>query len=334
MPRSSCSCTSAPSASVLGEAVPLDGAARPGLVATEPGAGDVVWPSFLRDARLVPVAGKERELGLELTFFPERLLGACDFRLAPEGESLARGAPGQVADVHHVALSPEVLEALLKQKELHVSWWACQQGQHFPINLAPAARVDLPMGDVDVRLGEHLLLAYYQGRIAFEDLFPPPADYAEETGSLASQVGESEVDTSRIQSYRMREFVDALAGLENDLRSATSGTEASIRLALLGPVSPVGLARAVRQAVAHRQRSATAGAFQLVEIGTAMRRVAGLIPDAERRKLYDKHAAQASAQVDALLEQLRTEHPQVLGPQSTFQRYAHTVHPGLGKKAP
>ncbi len=320
----------------VGEPVPLGGSVGPQVLQPDEGVEDVRWPSFLREARLIPMPGstQDRELGLELGLFPERVMGSFEVCVEPGGQVLARGAPGDAPDSLRVVLAPDVLESLLKVKELHVTWWACQEGQRFPINLDPAARVELPLGELDGRPGERLLLAYYQGRVAFEELFPPPIDYEEdESTSRTAQALESEVDTSRIQSYQMREFVDALSGLERDLRAAASGTEASMRLALLGPVSPLGLARAVRQAVVSQQRSATAGAFQLVEISSAVQRVAGSISEPERRSLFEKHADTAQAQLATLFGELRAEHPRELGPMSAFQRYTRAVQPDLGRRS-
>lgn len=69
----------------------------------------------------------------------------------------------------------------------------------------------------------------------------------------------------------------------------------------------VASADALIQAVGERQRSATAGVFQLVEISAALGRVAALISEPERRRRFDKHAATAHAEVSALLEGLRRE---------------------------
>src|SRR5438477_348650 len=80
--------------------------------------------------------------------------------------------------------------------------------------------------------------AYYQGRISWEDLFPEP-DPPPGTGGATPNAGEfgEGVDTSQIQSYQMREFVEALKGIADDLRAASKSSRPCMRLALLGTVS-------------------------------------------------------------------------------------------------
>jgi hypothetical protein len=53
---------------------------------------------------------------------------------------------------------------------------------------------------------------------------------------------ESIVDIDRIQSYQIREFVEALYGIRGDLQLAAKGTEIAMKYTLLGDVSPVATA--------------------------------------------------------------------------------------------
>ncbi len=289
----------------------------------------MTWPSFLRDAVLAPNPAAPRELALHLGLIPEKVQGEVSVSIEPEGPVLFQAAAGASDAKVVVILTPDQLGLILRLKELHVSWWALPEGQRFPVNLDFDARVQLPLGEVDSRVGERLLLAYYQGQIAFEDLFPPPADYADGSTGTSTEALDSEVDTSRIQSYQMREFVEALAGIDSDLQSALGGTEASIRLALLGPVSPLGLGRAVAESVRSGQRSATAGAFQLVEISACLQRAAALIQDPERQKLFEKHAEVVRTELATHLDELRTRDPDHFGPKGAFQRYARAIQPNL-----
>ncbi|MEW6441457.1 MAG: hypothetical protein AB1640_11030 [bacterium] len=48
----------------------------------------------------------------------------------------------------------------------------------------------------------------------------------------------SPVDTARIQSYQIREFVEALQGIRDDLKNASGACEQAMRMALVGVVSP------------------------------------------------------------------------------------------------
>ena len=74
------------------------------------------------------------------------------------------------------------------------------------------ARLLLPVSPGSPPPGEKLLLAYYQGRIAPEEIYPPPPDENNTPAEppIPHNASESEVDTSRIQSYQIREFVEAL----------------------------------------------------------------------------------------------------------------------------
>jgi hypothetical protein len=299
--------------------------------AEEESDDDVIWPTFLREASLTPRTASERELLLEVKLFPERLSGPFELRLSAGGELLARWAPESEApvDTLRIPLGAEALQALLQSKEIHVGWWVSREGQSFPVNLDMAARLQLPMGESAGLPGERLLLAYYQGRIAFEDLFPPPPGFEEPGGTAAPALIESEVDTSRIQSYQIRSFVEALTGIEHDLRKAAEGTETSLRLALLGPVSPLTLGREVAAAVKAGQRSATAGAFQVVEIAAALRRTGEQLADVpERAATFEKYARVVREEFTGLLQQLRKDYPGEVGTGS-FQRYVRSIQPGL-----
>jgi hypothetical protein len=317
----------------VGQAVELGASTLPATVPAEPESDDdVLWPTFLREASLTPRTASERELLLEVKLFPERLAGPFELRLGEGGELLARWEPGSETpvDTLRIPLSAESLQALLQSKEVHVGWGASLKGQSFPVNLDMAARLQLPMGESAGLPGERLLLAYYQGRIAFEDLFPPPPGFEEPGGTVAAPaLVEAEVDTSRIQSYQIRSFVEALTGIEHDLRKAAEGTETSIRLALLGPVSPVTLGRQVAAAVKAGQRSATAGAFQVVEIAAALRRTGEQLADIpERAATFEKYARVVREELTGLLQQLRKDYPGEVGTGS-FQRYVRSIQPGL-----
>jgi hypothetical protein len=121
--------------------------------------------------------------------------------------------------------------------------------------------------------------------------------------------------------------------VEDDLRAVASGTEASMRLALLGPVSPLGLAWAVRQgrgleaALHHCRRLPTRRDFQGFAGGWPA------LSEPERRSLFEKHAGTAHAQLSALFDELRAEHPEELGTMTAFQRYARAVQPDLERRS-
>lgn len=281
-------------------------------------------PTFLRDVRLEPEGERLRLLVLVIS---EKVGGP--FRITLHGDPsrvLLEGGPDGPAD-HHLDVGPEFLRALLRDQQVTVDWWAGAGPSDFPVNVDLDARAALPIAPGEGRPGEQLLLQYYQGRIAYPDLFPPPPGYEEEGESSAAIPEEPRVDTSRIQSYQVREFVEALQGIRDDLRLASAGTEASMRLALFGQVSPIALARQIRDAALEKRRSPTAAGFQLVEIAACLFEES--LHDAVRPG-WDPLVNEAREKVEALLQEIVQLHSEHLGPKSAFQRYAGTM---LGRKA-
>ena len=145
------------------------------------------------------------------------------------------------------------------------------------------------------------LLAYYQGKIRAEDIYPPPpgeGGRSEDSLPLANQ-DVSAVDTSRIQSYQIREFVEALRGIEDDLKNASTATETAMKLAVLGEVSPLAIAREVVRAVEDGRRSPIAAGFQLVEILASLKRAERLDVAEVRARAWRQCLVDARAQVAA-----------------------------------
>ena len=181
------------------------------------------------------------------------------------------------------------------------------------------ARVKLPISPGSKGPNEQMLLQYYQGRISYEELFPPEDEPGPGAGtSTREELGG--VDTSKIQSYQIREFVESLEGLREDLRLA-SASERTMKLALTGPVSPVALAGVVATHVAEGTRTPTAGGFQLVEILNCIDETSTL-PNAEAWGTYRQDA---TAEVLGLLEDLRRQHPNDLGKRTSFARYESKI---------
>ena len=95
-----------------------------------------------------------------------------------------------------------------------------------------------------------------------------------------------------------------------------------MRLAVSGPVSPVALARQVRDAANAGVRGATAAGFQLVEVATCLREAAladGAAP-AWQTLLGDGRRA-----IEVMLDELAGTSPEELGPKTSFARYAREV---------
>ena len=131
------------------------------------------------------------------------------------------------------------------------------------------------------------------------------------------------MDESRIQSYQVREFVEALTGICGDLAASTQ-SESSMRLALLGPVSPLALAHSVRDAVDSGCRTPMAAAFQLVEI-LACLKAAQSLPVPERlATAWHENLQDAARKIAHLLKELTTAHAELFDGKA-FVRYRSPV---------
>lgn len=313
-----------------GRAVPLAQAAAGSTEPPEETPAEAAWPSFLREALLVRSTADPERLDLLLRVCPESIGGAWRALLehsepVPAETLYAHDPAGAVpcpAELR-IALSSEMLGHLLQRQELAIEWWAAQQPQAVPINVDLAARLDLPIGPGQGRLSEERLLAYYQGRILFEDLFPEPGAPAEAELTSAEVLEAGGVDTSRIQSYMVREFVEALRGIMDDIRrAALEGTGATMRLALLGPVSPVALARAVVDAVRASQRTRIAGAFQLVEILSCLLGARACQVGESYQEEWHRHLGMATVELQGQLARLQEDWPADFADAGPFQNYA------------
>jgi hypothetical protein len=104
-----------------------------------------------------------------------------------------------------------------------------------------------------------------------------------------------------------------------------------MRLALLGPVSPVALAGTVFEVVRSGRRTPTGGAFQLVEI-LACLNSARLLQVAEKlSEPWQRHLSEAFAKTARILDQLISEHQSQLDGNKAFKRYQNAVL-GAGSK--
>lgn len=298
-----------------GDGVRLDGRAGPMILApaadpdpTQP------WPSFLRrvelrrhtDARgLILHAelweGPVPRWSIALVEAGRRLLG--------QGEETA------------VVLLEDELFALYRQPLVYVSW--DDSIAPFPVNVSAEVRCQVPLADGASLASEAAMLAFFLGRLAFEDAWPAPHD-EEAPGEAASVVtAEPCVDTSEIVSYQIRLFVEALPGIRQSLRSCRA-TEMAIRQALLGPISLVALARTIVEAVHEGRRSATAGGFQLVELLACLEEVANDEVEARLAEAWTRACADARAELVMHLHAIR-EGDGALAPATPFDRYAVTV---------
>jgi hypothetical protein len=283
---------------------------------------DPVVPTFLLEVRLEPSTAKREFLELMVRVDPAKTAGAFRIFHGEERSLLLSGdeaSPG----TSRVLLTPEMLRSLLLDPRVRVTWWASLDAAEFPVNVDLAARAELPVVAGGGTPDEKTLLAYYQGRITLADVYPPPPGWNgddDDPGALPPAT-ESRVDTSRIQAYQVREFVEALQGIRDDLRRACKATEASMRVALTGPVSPVALARQVKQAALAADRTPTAAGFQLTEIAACLRDAAMLVEEGAPWRTF---VTAASSTVEGMLEELEAKHPEVLG-SKIFTRYVDSV---------
>jgi hypothetical protein len=288
---------------------------------------DPRWPSFLPAVWLVPRADDPDALRLVAEVSRDHVAGPWSLWIGEKIGQPLLACTGQehVDEPLSAELHMDQVNDLLRLREVLVTWWEHEEGTQFPINVTLPARERLPVAPGGERPGEDQLLAYYQGRIAFEDMFWNPDDEEEnqdrERGTMSEESG---VDTSRIQSYKVRAFVEALQGIKDDLKAATV-SEPALRLALRGPVSPVALAREVCRAVRAKDRSATAGGFQLVEILVCIEEARGFPVPERLFEAWLSNVAKASEEVATLLDGLRREHGDELAPTTGFGRYEAKV---------
>jgi len=319
----------------VGEPVELASAKAADLRSPEGQGESPPWPEFLKRAVLVPKDATGDRLQLEIEVESDSTNQEWSARL-PDKEDLPseillskEQTQAATSTVFEIALTGAVLNRLLLEQELVVLWRACPAGRAIPLNVSRQARDRLPISPGCHKVEERNLLSYYQGKIAWEDLFPdpevPPAS-GNSTAVIAANA--SSVDKTRIQSYQIREFVEALTGLGEDLKAATQ-SEPSMRLALLGPVSPVALARTIMEAVNSQRRTATAAGFQLTEILASLQSAKRFGVRERLAAQWLEYVDQATAQVKALLDGLVTAHADLFTGNGAFNRYSRAV---LGRR--
>lgn len=282
------------------------------------------WPASLLSAELTP-SNEADVLDLTTRWASETPGGwavHAGSAVAPAGNQdplfMTAGGAGTVV----TNLSPQALQTLLRERNVVVA--APEGSAAFPVNVAAGdARHRLPLSPAGDKPGEGDLLAYYQGRITFDDLYPDPdGSVGREgpTGAAARNV--QAVDKSRIQAYQIRAFVDALPGIRRELLAAR-GSGGVLYQAFLGEVSPVALAQHILTQVAQSSRSVTAAAFQLVELIAMLRSVAAQAPDDVEH--YAATCDQARQAIEKRLDTLRQANASELSATSAFARYATSL---------
>ncbi len=287
------------------------------------------WPEPLLSAELTPAAeGDVLEL---TTVWAAATPQGWTVHAVTGDEDAELGAPrsttaGAAATVV-TALLPDVLKLILRERQLVIATPERARAR-VPVNVAAGdARHRLPLSPAGKRPSEEDLLLYYQGRITFDDLYPPVEGLGEQEAEAKENARPgSSVDKNRIQAYQIRAFVDALPGIKRELL-ALRGSDGVLYQAFCGEVSPVALAQHVVEQVASGRRTATAGAFQLAELGALLRAVAAQAPaDVEH---YTVRCECARREVEVMLEKLRGHHSE-LNDKSAFARYAATLAESRG----
>ena len=311
-----------------GNLVPLEGAASGWLALPDSSPEELPWPVFIRDVLLEPSEIDGSVLELIVVTDQTIISGAWRIEVVGVDQALALVLLTGDADAsqparHRIPLDDETLLQLLQEREVNVSWWQCESGRSFPLNVASHARVSLPISPESGQPAEQNLIAYYQSRISWEDLFPEPKVPGKDSHDSPDTVVKSGVDTSMIQSYVVREFVEALTGINKDLKSAAKASRAGMRLALLGSVSPTALARRIMEAAQTGTRSPTASGFQLVEILGALAAARKYETAEAFHDDWLRNLREATDTIQKMMDGLISQHSTTLS--SDFQRYARTV---------
>jgi hypothetical protein len=299
----------------------------------EQGPDDDPWPEFIRQVLLSPVPPDESELELlidiDATLVPLTWSAKLLDKEGLPGETLLRVDTALEASRSSIRLplSPETLTRLLTDQEIRICWSECPRGRAVPLNVDPSARLRLPISPGNHRIQETDLLSYYQGRVSWEDLFPDPDPPTGADKAPLPETPEAGVDKSRIQSYQIREFVEALTGLTQDLKAATQ-SEPSMRLALLGPVSPLALVQTVIDAVQLGSRTPVAAGFQLVEILACLKSARSFAAPERLAEAWQQHLQDAIDRITRMFKQLIVSHRGPLASNKAFDRYQKAVLSG------
>ncbi len=316
---------------LVGQPILLANTNAQALRAPESSPEDNPWPEFIQHVLLSPCPADENQLRLLIEVAPDSALLLWSAKLPDKdgilGETLvpveATQDPSKTS--FPIPLSTQRLARLLTEQEILICWTGCPSGRAVPLNVESSARSRLPISPGTQRIEETQLLSYYQGRIAWEELFPDPDLAPGEAGTPAPPAApDAGVDKSRIQSYQIREFVEALTGLRQDLQAATQ-SEPSMRLALLGPVSPIALATTVIEAVKSSRRTPTAAAFQLVEILACLNSARAFDVPEKLSLAWQQHLGDTTGKTSRLLEQLLSDHRDTLASNKAFSRYQKAV---------
>ena len=186
----------------VGKPIKLNEGAIGKLASPETEPEGCPWPHFIKTVLLVPSKSNKGQLALEVTVDQPEVKGNWAIGLELEAEFSPFEVAGSTVGIHNIELSPEQLGEVIRSQEVTVKWWNFGAGRRFPVNVSFEARPTLPISPDSGDPKEQHLIAYYQGRIRWEDLFPDPiSDPNDPNPSPLEEIDESGVDTSKILSY-------------------------------------------------------------------------------------------------------------------------------------
>jgi hypothetical protein len=142
-------------------------------------------------------------------------------------------------------------------------------------------------------------------------LFGKEPDEGENGSGLPEQdcnepTTDAPIDTRRILAYFIRRFVQAIPGIEAEVRRA-GYSRASLDAALRGPMSPLELAKRAYASLTQPARrdepvkTPTAVGFQLTEILAALLRCQSLVTDPELHECFHPVVVRCREMLDALV---------------------------------
>jgi len=314
---------------LVGEPILLTNGNFHDLRAPENGPGDDPWPAFIRNVLLAPAAIDENalELLIEVESAGAPLPWSAKLRdkagVLPETLVVVESAPEASKASLRLPLAPQTLTRLLTEQEVLICWSECPSGRAVPLNVESSARLLLPIFPGNQRIEETHLLLYYQGKIPWGPADPDAAAGRPDSQPVQATTAAA-VDKSRIQSYQIREFVEALTGISQDLLAAAR-SEPCMRLALLGPVSPFALAQTVIEAVKSGRRTPTAAAFQLVEILACLNSARSFAVPEKLIPIWEQLLEVTAKKIAHILRQLVASHGEDLATDRAFGHYQRAV---------
>lgn len=239
------------------------------LESTEEEVEQFDWPSFIQRIELnvrwerLPDPDGQLRVALTTSHTGGFQVQFCGLGMpgSPEGQVLC---PDGMGPVVHFELTPNQIRYVLTRPVLRIVWEQGKRSSYFPINIAAESRSGIPTV-LGAKPSEEQLLAYFHGRIDEEDLISDLRSHGTDLSSVTRPDADTAERLRQLQNYVVREFVESLYGLAETLERASYSPRA-LEQAMLGDLSPIGLAERVVHAAYTGQRSATAAAFQLLEL--------------------------------------------------------------------